>query len=91
MIRTLFKCWLGLAALVLVTGLLRGSGGIEDFFALRESRDRLAETVEKLKHETEALEDEIHKIKTSKSYATRVFKDKYHVTEEGERIIFFAD
>ncbi|MBI2602121.1 MAG: septum formation initiator family protein [Deltaproteobacteria bacterium] len=91
MILTLFKFWLGFAILVLVTGLVRGDSGIRDYFSLRDSRDRLADTVEKLKKETEAIEEEIHKIKSSQSYAKKVFKDKYHVTEDGERIMFFAD
>mgnify|MGYP001619519708 CR=1 FL=1 len=63
MILTLFKFWIGFAFLVLLTGLIRGDSGIRDYFALRDSRDRLAETVEKLIKETGALEEEIEKIK----------------------------
>ena len=86
-----FKLWLLCAAFVLLMGLLRGERGIESYFSLRKSRDRLVDTVNKLQKETDDLEEEIHKIKSSKRYAKKVFKDKYHATETGESIIFFAD
>lgn len=86
-----FKIWMCLAIVVLVVGIVRGDGAGENYLALRKSRDRLLEAVEKLKQETENLEHEIIKIKTSKDYAKKIFKDRYHSTEEGETIVFFAD
>ncbi len=91
MVPALFKVWLLCAVFVLAMGIIRGEGGIETYFALEKSRNRLMETVHKLKKETDDLEDEIRKIKTSKTYAKRVFKDKYHATDTSESIIFFAD
>ena len=86
-----FRIWLILSMSVLVVGMLRGEGTTENYLALRKSRDRLQEAVNKLKKETEDLEEEIVKIRNSKDYAKRVFKDKYHATEPGENIVFFAD
>ncbi len=86
-----FKLWVFLATSVLFVGILRGEGTTENYFALRKSRDRLVEAVDKLRKETSDLEEEILKIKTSKVYAKKVYKEKYHATENGESIIFFAD
>ncbi len=86
-----FRFWVLFATVVLAIGIIRGEGAIDGYFALRKSRDRLLETVAKLQKETDELEEEIHKIKASKIYAKKVFKDKYHATDSGESIIFFAD
>lgn len=85
-----FKFWVLLGVSVLVIGILRG-GNSENYIALGKSRDRLLEAVAKLRKETSDLEEEILKIKTSKEYAKKVYKDKYHATEPGENIVFFAD
>ncbi len=76
---------------VLVVGIFRGEGTVENYRALNKSRDRLLEAVAKLRKETDELEEEINKIKTSKVYAKKIYKDKYHATEPGENIVFFAD
>ncbi len=88
---SLFKFWVVLVISVLFIGILRGDGTTENYFALRKSRDHLREAVQRLRKETDALEEEILKIKTSKVYAKKVYKEKYHATETGESIIFFAD
>lgn len=86
-----FKFWLVLTVIVLVVGILRGEGTTDNYLALAKSRDRLREALTKLRKETDDLEEEILKIKTSKEYAKKVYKDKYHATESGENIVFFAD
>ena len=88
---SIFKFWIFLTVFVLIVGILRGEGGTENYLTLSKSRDRLLEAVGKLRKETEELEEEITKIKTSKVYAKKVFKDKYHATESRENIVFFAD
>jgi cell division protein FtsB len=77
--------------LVLVLGMVRGDQTLLNYFRLLESRDVLAETVESLEKENEALRYEMKKIRHSPNYARRVLREKYHVTEPNEKIIFFAD
>lgn len=86
-----FNILVGFVFLSLGIGMLRGRSSVFDYFALQGSKHILTDTVTKLRDENRKMEDEITKIKQSKNYAQRVLKDKYHVTEEGENIIFFAD
>jgi cell division protein FtsB len=89
------KLWLslilGFGAAVLGIGMVRGESSIYNYFELRESREVLASTVAELEKENTGIAMEINKIKRSSSYARKVLRDKYHVTEKGERIVFFAD
>lgn len=76
---------------VLIVGTLRGKSSINDYFELRQSQQVLEKTVEKLKTEVSQLESEITKVQKSRSYALKVLRDKYHVTQEGENIIFLSE
>jgi cell division protein FtsB len=76
---------------VLIIGTLRGEVSIMDYFKLRKSLNLLEGTVEKLKADNLELSEEIRKIKSSPAYARKVLRDKYHVTDANEKIIFFAD
>ncbi len=76
---------------VLIIGISRGKTGIKDFFTLRQSRDVLANAVNKLDLENKTLKDEVMKIKKSKSYARKILRDKYHVVDSDETIVFFPD
>lgn len=81
----------GLAISVLLIGTLRGQNSIFDYFKLRKSQDILESTINKLTASNENLSEEIRKIKNSPDYARKVLRDKYHVTDPNEKIIFFAD
>jgi len=76
---------------VLMIGTLRGEVSIMDYFKLRKSLAVLEGTVDKLKTDNQELSEEIRKIKSSPAYARKVLRDKYHVTDANEKIIFFAD
>ncbi len=76
---------------VLVTGMLRGDSSIANYWELRTSRDVLQKTINNLQKQNDDLQLEITKIKQSSEYAKKVLRDKYHVTEPGESIVFFAD
>lgn len=80
-----------LAVGVLLIGTLRGESSIFDYFKLKKSSEVLEVTVDKLKQNNEVLSDEIRRIKSSPEYAKKVLRDKYHVTDGNEKIIFFAD
>ena len=76
---------------VLAIGMIRGESPLSNYFELRESQGVLADTVHGLHQEVSTLKEEISKIENSPNYAHRVLRDKYHVTEENESIVFFAD
>jgi len=78
-------------AMVLGLGVIRGEHSINSYFELNDSKKVLSSTVDKLQTETNKLESEILKLKTSKDYAKKVLKDKYHITDDDENIVFFAD
>ena len=84
--------WLYWAATAMILiGVLRGQTSIASYFSLIKSKHILEETVQNLQNENEKLSEEITRIKESKSYARKVLREKYHVTEEGEKIIYYAD
>ncbi len=80
-----------LGCLVIGVGMVRGESSVKGYFDLRKSRDVLKQTVEGLKTENTSLNDEIMRIKKSPSYARKVLRDKYHVTDEDEDIVFFPE
>ncbi len=80
-----------LTLVVLMVGTMRGEVSIMDYFKLKKSLSILGGTVDKLKSDNLELSEEIRKIKSSPAYARKVLRDKYHVTDANEKIIFFAD
>lgn len=77
--------------LVLIIGSFRGNQNLLNYFKLKQSHVRLEEAVDKLEAETNQIQEEIQRIEASPSYARKILREKYHVTEDNERIIFFAD
>ena len=86
---TLILIGLGLYSVVLST--LRGSGELFKYMSLQKNFHSLEMSIANLRLEAEELENEIHRITNSKEYAKKVFRDKYHITNKGESIMFFAD
>jgi cell division protein FtsB len=80
-----------IATSVIVIGVLRGQTSIASYFSLMKSKGILESTVDGLRAENARLSDEITRIRESKSYARKVLREKYHVTEDGEKIIYYAD
>ena len=72
-------------------GIFNGESSVENYHELKATQKQLVGVVNKLKAENDSLQTEIIKIKQSSSYADKVLRDKYHITEEDEEIIFFAD
>jgi cell division protein FtsB len=82
---------LGAGVVVLNLGMMRGDLSVETYFDLKKSRDILKETVEGLEAENESLSYEIMRLRKSPSYAKKVLRDRYHLTEPNEDIVFFAE
>lgn len=76
---------------VVVLGVTRGETSLSRYRQLKSSRAVLEKTVEALRQENAALTNEIGKLKESPAYARKVLRDKYHVTEPDEDIVFFAE
>lgn len=79
------------ATIAFAVGIFRGETSITRYLSLKDSEVVLTKAVTNLETENNRLEDEIFKLKKSKSYARKVLRDKYHVTETDEKIIYFAD
>lgn len=88
---TALKLLITLSFVVLTIGALRGENSVFKYFELQKSEAVLQETVANLETENELLQSEIQKISQSTNYARKILREKYHVTEENETIIFFAD
>ena len=82
---------LGIGVAVLCIGIVRGETSVSSYLELKKSRDVLAEAVGNLDQQNTDLDNEINKIKKSASYAEKILRDKYHVVEEGESIVFFPN
>jgi cell division protein FtsB len=84
--------WLAWSAtVVLMVGVVRGRSSIGAYFKLKESARKLEVAVAALEAENREMQMEIERIKSSKSYARKVLRDKYHVTDTDEKIIFFTE
>lgn len=84
--------WLAWSAtVVLMVGVVRGRSSIGAYFKLKESARKLEAAVAALEAENREMQMEIERIKSSKSYARKVLRDKYHVTDSDEKIIFFTE
>jgi cell division protein FtsB len=70
---------------------VRGRSSIGAYFKLKESARKLEVAVAALEAENREMQMEIERIKSSKSYARKVLRDKYHVTDTDEKIIFFTE
>jgi len=77
--------------LVIGIGMVRGESSFTTYFELKRSKEILGKTVNNLEAENRDLSQEIDKIRKSKEYARKVLRDKYHVTDPDESIIFFAE
>lgn len=82
---------LGATVLVLLIGSIRGDHTLLHYFKLQQSREILQKTVDSLEKENASLAAEIKRIKESPNYARKILREKYHVTDSNEKIIFFAD
>lgn len=71
--------------------MIRGESSLQTYVELQRSQEVLGKTVNKLEDENRSLSQEIYKLKNSKEYARRVLRDKYHVTDADESIVYFAD
>lgn len=81
-----------LAGVVIVNiGMVRGSSSFASYGDLTKSRDVMRATVDSLRKENAELQAEIHRLRRSPGYAKKVLRDKYHVTDPDEDIVFFAD
>ncbi len=76
---------------VLGVGIVRGRSSLTHKYRLERSAAVLRQQLDQLDAENRALADEINKIKNSRSYARKVLRDRYHLTEHDENIVFFAD
>lgn len=76
---------------VLAVGIMRGESSVRNYFDMQKSREVLSATVGSLEKENAELSEEIQRLKQSPSYAKKVLRDKYHVTDEDEDIVFFAE
>lgn len=76
---------------VIVIGVFRGQSSLTHYWQLKDSQSVLQKTVDELKHENAKLSEEIIKLKESPGYAKKTLKDKYHITEPDEDIVYFAD
>lgn len=76
---------------VIALAMFRGESSIDGYWTLVKSRDVLRGTVGQIAAENAAIQNEIIKLKESPNYARKVLRDKYHVVEQDENIVFFTE
>lgn len=77
--------------IVLGVGMVRGHSSLTHKYRLERSAAVLRQQLAQLHAENKTLAEEINKIKNSPSYARKVLRDRYHLTENDENILFFTD
>ena len=86
-----FRVLLVVVVAILLFGTARGEKSFAKYFDLKRSKDVLYQSITSLRTENQKLGEEIAKIKNSPEYAQKILRDRYHVKEQNENIIFFAD
>lgn len=76
---------------ILLVGIVRGSIDTLRYFDLKKSFNELKQATHNLRKENQEIELEVHKIKTSPQYAKKILKDRFHMTEDNENIVFLED
>lgn len=89
--RHVLRLLLSFGIVVFGIGIVRGRRSLTHNYRLERSAAVLRQQLVQLEAENRALANEINKIKNSRSYARKVLRDRYHLTEHGENIVFFAD
>lgn len=89
--RLVLRLLLSFGIVVLGIGIVRGRSSLTHSYRLERSAAVLRQQLAQLEAENRALANEINKIKNSRSYARKVLRDRYHLTEHRENIVFFAD
>lgn len=74
---------------VCLNSAIRGPSSFKQYWTLQERKETMVSAVERLEIKNKILEETIQKLKKSQSYAKKVLKDKFHTTEEGERLVYF--
>ena len=77
--------------IVLLVGIWRGESSITHSYHLQRSAEILRQHIAQLTAGNKRLADEINKLRNSKSYAQKVLRDRYHLVDDDENIVFFAD
>ncbi len=76
---------------LLTIGIVRGSVDTLRYFELKKSLTELQQATHELKNENKNIEIEVLNIKTSPQYAKKILKDRFHMTEDNEDLVFMAD
>ena len=84
----LFSTLLMFASLVLVLGIIRGESSLSSFLDLSKTKKELELRVDDLKQQNKDLANEMERIQSSPMYARKILKDKYHLTDKDEQLIF---
>lgn len=90
-IRAIFRLIGWFAVFVLIVGVFRGRSSVGAYFKLKDSARRLEAAVSSLQAGNNELRAEIDRIRSSGTYARKVLRDKYHVTDSDEKIMFFTE
>ena len=81
----------GFGCFILATGIFRGQHTWKNYRELQAKKHELVAIVAKMKKSNLAVQNELDLIKSQKSYAQKVLKDRYHKVNDDEEIIFFND
>lgn len=76
---------------LLTIGIVRGSIDTLRYFELKKSLTELQQATYELRNENKNIELEVLNIKTSPQYAKKILKDRFHMTEDNEDLVFMAD
>jgi cell division protein FtsB len=76
---------------LLSIGIVRGSIDTLRYFELKKSLAELQQATYDLKNDNKNIELEVLNIKTSPQYAKKILKDRFHMTEDNEELVFMAD
>lgn len=75
----------------LFSGIYQNKEAYKEYRKLKNAEIHLQNKVDSLNNQIETMQSEIDNIRSSAVYAKKILKDKYHVTDDDETIIFFDE
>lgn len=76
------------AGFVFLLGITRGNNNALVYYQLKSKKHDLENRISEISQNNETISLDIQRIKEFPQYARRLLKDKFHLTEEGEKLVF---
>jgi len=80
-----------LASVVLLNGIFRTHTSVYGYKRLLHNKKIMLDSLEGKRAKNKSLENKIHRLMSSRVYARKLLRDRYHFREDGEDMMYISD